>query len=47
MNPRYRTLLTGIVLLIIGPSTTFAGTIEAINHTKWAINYFSVNACNP
>jgi hypothetical protein len=43
MNPRYRTLLTGVVLLLTGSPAAFAGTIEAINHTKWAINHFSVN----
>lgn len=43
MNPCYRTLLTGVVLLLTGSPVAFAGTIEAINHTKWAINHFSVN----
>jgi len=43
MNPCSRTLLTGVVLLLTGSPIAFAGTIEAINHTKWAINHFSVN----
>ncbi|POW55614.1 MULTISPECIES: DUF3304 domain-containing protein [Pantoea] len=43
MNPCNRTLLTGVVLLLTGSPIAFAGTIEAINHTKWAINHFSVN----
>ncbi|HCT8717105.1 TPA: DUF3304 domain-containing protein, partial [Klebsiella aerogenes] len=43
MNPCYKTLLTGVVLLFTGSPVAFAGTIEAINHTKWAINHFSVN----
>lgn len=43
MNTRNWTLLTGVVLLLTGSPTAFAGTIEAINHTKWAINHFSVN----
>ncbi len=43
MNPCYRTLLTGVVLLLTGSPVAFAGTIEAINHTKWAITHFSVN----
>ena len=43
MNPYYRTLLTGVVLLLTDSPIAFAGIIEAINHTKWAINHFSVN----
>lgn len=43
MTPRYFLLLAGIGLLTVDLSPAFAGTIEAINHTKWAINDFNVN----
>lgn len=38
-----RVTATGIVLLAISSPAVQAGTINAINHTKWAINSFSVN----
>lgn len=37
-----RLLLSAALLAGIIPHS-IAGTIEAINHTKWAINHFSVN----
>ena len=43
MNLSYRTLLTVTALLLTGSPAAYAGTIEANNHTKWAINHFSVN----
>jgi Protein of unknown function (DUF3304). len=33
----------GALFLATTYQTALAGTIEAINHTKWAINYFSVD----
>lgn len=37
------TLLSGLCLLAVSSPSAIGGTIEAINHTKWAINRFSVN----
>jgi Protein of unknown function (DUF3304). len=33
----------GALFLATTCQTALAGTIEAVNHTKWAINYFSVD----
>ncbi|CQJ04927.1 Protein of uncharacterised function (DUF3304) [Yersinia frederiksenii] len=38
-----RPLLAGAFLLVLSSPFALAGTIEAVNHTKWAINQFSVN----
>nr|WP_280512722.1 DUF3304 domain-containing protein [Yersinia pekkanenii] len=38
-----RPLLAGAFLLALSSQLALAGTIEAVNHTKWAINHFSVN----
>jgi len=38
-----RTLLAGAFLLAGCSQLALAGTIEAVNHTKWGINQFSVN----
>nr|WP_244880773.1 DUF3304 domain-containing protein [Yersinia pekkanenii] len=38
-----RPLLAGAFLLALSSQLALAGTIEAVNHTKWAINQFSVN----
>ncbi|WP_345827848.1 DUF3304 domain-containing protein [Pantoea sp. BRR-3P] len=35
--------IAGVLLLTAFFQPAFAGTIEAVNHTKWAINHFSVN----
>ncbi|MFH8133010.1 DUF3304 domain-containing protein, partial [Pantoea osteomyelitidis] len=33
----------GALLLVTGSQAALAGTLEAVNHTRWAINHFSVD----
>ena len=39
----YLVVLVTLLLASCSQPTAKAGTIEAINHTKWAINHFSVD----
>ncbi|WP_460121763.1 DUF3304 domain-containing protein [Pseudomonas sp. S2_C03] len=39
----YRAVLLGALVSILTPPKASAGTLEAINHTHWAINQFAVN----
>ncbi len=39
----YRAVLFGALVSIVTPPKASAGTLEAINHTHWAINQFAVN----
>jgi len=41
MQQKNRSTLLAVLLLAASPA--MAGTIEAINHTHWAVNHFSVN----
>ena len=43
MKIRHYLAAVGALFLAAASQSAQAGTIEAINHTKWAINYFSVN----
>lgn len=43
MKIKHIVLLVGGLLLAVIFRPALAGTIEAINHTKWAINHFSVD----
>ena len=40
---RYRLALVGTLMSVLLAQSVLAGTLEAINHTQWAINRFSVD----
>jgi hypothetical protein len=43
MDGRYRLALVGTLVGVLLAQTALASTLEAVNHTHWAINRFSVD----